>query len=63
MALKVGDWVEYKGEMVNGEYPQGRIIAVEKNHRDFITSYFVWLDSRILVQFKPHNLNWHKLFE
>ncbi|MFC1948529.1 hypothetical protein ACFLXY_11500 [Chloroflexota bacterium] len=63
MALQIGDTVEYKGDMINGEYPRGKVIIIEKNSRDFITSYFVLLYEGILVQFKPHNLNWHKLEE
>ena len=63
MALKIGDRVEYTGDTINGEHPQGQIVVVEKNRRDMITSYFVILDVGIYVQFKPHDLNWHKLEE
>jgi hypothetical protein len=63
MALKIGDRVEYKGEDIDGEYLQGEVIDVFKNSRSFITSYFVILDVGMLVQFRPHNLNWHKLEE
>ena len=61
MALSLGDKVVYRGESINGEYLRGEIVIVAKNSRGFITSYFVHLDGRILVQFKPHNLNWQKL--
>ena len=63
MALEIGDRVEYNGDTINGEYPQGEIIDISKNSREFIISYFVVLDGGILVQFKPHNLNWRKLEE
>lgn len=63
MGLKIGDRVEYKGEDIDGKFPQGKIVDIGKNSRDFITSYFAVLDGGILVQFKPHNLNWHKLEE
>lgn len=61
--MKIGDRVEYKGEAIDGKYPQGEIIDIGKNRRNFITSYFVKLDVGILVQFKPNNLNWRKLEE
>ena len=63
MALKIGDRVEYKGKYINRESLQGQIIIVEKNSSDSITSYFVMLDQGLLVQFKPNNINWHKLNE
>lgn len=63
MALKVGDRVEYTGDTIGGEYPQGEIVVVEKNKRDMITSYFVILDIGTYVQFLPHNLNWHRIEE
>jgi hypothetical protein len=63
MALKIGDRVEYRGEAVDDKYLQGKIVAIEKNSRGFITSYFAMLDGNLLVQFKPHNLNWHKVEE
>lgn len=63
MALKIGDRVEYKGETIDGKFPQGEIVDITKNSRDFIISYFVKLDAGILVQFESHNLNWHKLEE
>ena len=63
MALKIGDRVEYKDNTVNKESLQGKIIVVEKDSGNSITSYFVMLDQGLLVQFTPHNLNWHKLEE
>ena len=63
MALQIGDRVEYKSEPINGEPLKGEIVVVEKNSRDFITNYFVWLDEGTYVQFKPLNLYWHKLDE
>ena len=61
MTLKIGDRVEYKGEVVYGEYLQGEIVDIAKNNRDFVTAYFVILDVGVYVQFTPHNLNWHKI--
>ena len=61
MALKIGDRVEYKGETIDGKCPQGKIIDIFKNKRDFITGYAVRLDAGMYVQFKPTNLKWRKL--
>jgi len=61
MTLDVGDKVIYDTKVTDGKCITGKIAVIWKNRRDIITSYFAILDTGFMVQFRPHNLYWHKL--
>ena len=61
MTLEVGDKIIYDVNVTGGKRITGEIAVIWKNKRNMITSYFASLDSGLIVQFRPHNLYWHKL--
>ena len=63
MTFKVGDKIIYDANVTGEKCVTGEIIAIWKNKRDIITSYFAVLDSGFIVQFRPHNMRWSKLEE
>jgi hypothetical protein len=61
MTLKIGDRITYEVEDSNGEYVDGKIIALAENRINMVTTYLAQLISGEYVRIKPHNLGRCKL--